>query len=98
MHDKNTVIEAKKINVNNNESNNNNFEIQLENLNNKLTKNIFSSFNTKKGTISKHILNCYEMLGDIESKLQQEKLALELLLSEKIVDEKFRYEEEIESK
>ena len=70
----------------------------IENLKNIISEDINNIYKNKKDAVYKYILKNYEILTDVEDKIEQEKLALELALSEKIIFEKLNFEEELKSK
>jgi len=69
----------------------------FENINIKLQKQIITASENKKNYVYQFLLNCYEIMKEVEGKIEQEKISLELLLDEKIQKEKFRYKLEKES-
>ena len=66
----------------------NEFSTLLEQINSKVIKHISENCENKKTYVNKFILNCYEILQDIDSKIELERLSLELLLEEKINNER----------
>jgi len=85
-------------NKNSNSIANNNEPLDLiENLNERLHKEIFKYSTNKKNHIYKLIINCYQIFKEIEDKIQQEKHALEQLLEERIKSEKLIYHYELNS-
>ena len=63
----------------------------IENLKNKLLNYIATIMDNKKQYVCKFILECCEIIKEIEVKIEQEKLSYEMLLDEKIQNEKIIY-------
>jgi len=69
----------------------------IDKINEKLIMHITNVSENKKNYVYQFLMNCYEIMKEVEGKIEQEKISLELLLDEKIQKEKFMYNHEKES-
>ena len=69
----------------------------IDNISQKLLNNIAIISESKKSFAYRFILTCYDIMNEIEIYINQEKQSLELLIFEKIENEKLIYRYELES-
>ena len=96
----NDIIETIDLNIENNNKNQSDeidpLELESEYLYKKILKEIIKISDNKKNYIELFMLNCYEIMSEIDGKIEKEKLFLLQLLEEKLLKEKtvYRFEKQ----